>query len=59
MVFAFLFWALGLVLTHYTAQELLYKGLSVGFRYAGVWAGGTALVFTIQKLGQKRKKPPI
>lgn len=59
MVFAFLFWVLGLALTHYTAQELLYKGLSVGFRYAGVWAGGTALVLTIQKLGQKRKKPPI
>lgn len=58
-LFAFLFLGLGAAFSNYTPHALLLKGLSVGFRYAGVWAGGTALVLTIQKLAQKRKKPPL
>lgn len=54
--FASLFLVLGLALSDYTAKELLYKGLSVGFRYAGVWAGGTALVLAIKKIAEKKTK---
>lgn len=55
VLFAVLFLALGLVFSPYTAKELLYKGLSVGFRYAGVWAGGTALVLTVKKIIEKNQ----
>ncbi len=54
VLFAVLFLALGLAFSPYTAKELIYKGLSVGFRYAGIWAGGTALVLTVKTVAEKR-----
>lgn len=56
-LFAVLFLGLGLGFSHYTAKELVLKGLSVGFRYAGIWAGGTALVLTVKRLAEKSSKP--
>lgn len=43
------FSALGNAFTDYDAVFLLKKGISVGFRYAGVWAGGISIVFCIIK----------
>lgn len=53
VLFGCLFVILGLIWTDYSPQELLHKGLSVGFRYAGVWAGGSALVLTVIRLARK------
>lgn len=48
--FGLCFLCLGLLFTDYSPKELLLKGLSVGFRYAGVWAGGSALVLSVMRL---------
>lgn len=49
-LFALFFVSLGLLCTDYSPKVLLLKGLSVGFRYAGVWAGGSALVLSVMRL---------
>ena len=43
----------------YTCEFLLKKGAWIGFRYAGVWAGGAAVVLCCmkaKKMGDKRSQ---
>lgn len=43
----------------YTLGFLLKKGAWVGFRYAGVWAGGSAIVLCCMKAKQLRDKKEL
>ncbi|PWU05647.1 MAG: hypothetical protein C5B43_03025 [Verrucomicrobia bacterium] len=51
-----LFVLIGMYFTEYTFFYLIKKGIWVGFRYAGVWAGGSAIVLCFVKGGKKGKK---
>jgi len=45
----------GLIMNQeYTFTGYMLKGLSIGARYAGVWAGGTAIVLCVLHANRKR-----
>ena len=52
---AILFAFFGLIFFEINIITLLKKGLWIGFRYAGVWAGGLAIVLCFLKAGRKEK----
>lgn len=52
---ALLFSLLGPLFVDSNFISLMKKGAWIGFRYAGVWAGGTAIVLCFIK-GHNRKK---
>jgi len=49
----------GLFAKGYTCEFLFKKGASIGFRYAGVWAGGAAIVLCCMKAKQIRGKKEL
>lgn len=51
---ACLFTFFGTLFGDYTLKDLFKKGLWIGFRYAGVWAGGLAIVLCFFKGGRRR-----
>jgi len=53
---AMLFAVFGKSFTDYTVLTLIKKGLSVGFRYAGVWAVGVGIVLCFVKGGPRGKR---
>lgn len=55
VVGAILFIVFGKSFTDYTLLNLIKKGLSIGFRYAGVWAVGLGIVLCFVKGGRKGK----
>lgn len=52
---AILYVLFGTTFTEYSVLILMKKGLWIGFRYAGVWAGGLAIVLCFVK-GAKSNK---
>lgn len=52
---AFLFATLGILFSEKSLLALLKQGIGTGFRYAGIWAGGLAIVLCFMKAGRKRK----